>query len=128
MRPDFEEVYLHAIKRGLLVTVFSNGTLVTDRIADLPEIRTHEDLAAGEQKEETALIGHFVHQTEEARGVEFSGLFLGISGRLVHIAMDATEIASKRGLHRPVHRDVGAGRAKREGAERPIGYSTQGRG
>ncbi len=35
VRPDFAEVYLHAVKRGLLVTLFSNGTLVTDRIADL---------------------------------------------------------------------------------------------
>ena len=35
VRPDFPEVYLHAVKRGLLITVFSNGTLVTDRIADL---------------------------------------------------------------------------------------------
>ena len=35
LRPDFEELYLHALHRGLLVTVFTNGTLVTDRIADL---------------------------------------------------------------------------------------------
>ena len=28
-------MYLHAIGRGLLVTVFTNGTLVTDRVADL---------------------------------------------------------------------------------------------
>jgi radical SAM protein with 4Fe4S-binding SPASM domain len=35
LRPDFEELYLHALGRGLLVTVFTNGTLVTDRIADL---------------------------------------------------------------------------------------------
>lgn len=35
VRPDFAEVYLHAVKRGLLVTIYSNGTLVTERIADL---------------------------------------------------------------------------------------------
>lgn len=34
VRPDFEEVYLHAQARGLLVIVFTNGTLVTERIAD----------------------------------------------------------------------------------------------
>ncbi len=34
VRPDFPEVYLHAIKRGLLVTIFSNGTLVTEKVAD----------------------------------------------------------------------------------------------
>jgi radical SAM protein with 4Fe4S-binding SPASM domain len=35
VRPDFPEVYKHALRRGLVVTVFTNGTLVTDRIADL---------------------------------------------------------------------------------------------
>lgn len=35
VRPDFEELYLHAVGRGLLVTIFTNGTLVTERVADL---------------------------------------------------------------------------------------------
>jgi radical SAM protein with 4Fe4S-binding SPASM domain len=35
VRPDFPELYLYALRRGLIVTVFTNGTLVTDRIADL---------------------------------------------------------------------------------------------
>lgn len=35
LRPDFERLYLHALGRGLLVTVFTNGTLVTERMADL---------------------------------------------------------------------------------------------
>jgi radical SAM protein with 4Fe4S-binding SPASM domain len=35
LRPDFPEIFRHAKQRGLLVTVFTNGTLVTDRIADL---------------------------------------------------------------------------------------------
>ena len=35
VRPDFPELYLYAIRKGLLVTVFTNGTLVTERIADL---------------------------------------------------------------------------------------------
>jgi radical SAM protein with 4Fe4S-binding SPASM domain len=35
IRPDFEQVYRHCLKRGLLVTVFTNGTEVTERIADL---------------------------------------------------------------------------------------------
>ena len=35
VRPDFAEIYLYARSRGLLVVVFTNGTLVTDRIADL---------------------------------------------------------------------------------------------
>ena len=35
IRSDFPDVYLHALRRGLRVTIFTNGTLVTDRIADL---------------------------------------------------------------------------------------------
>ena len=34
VRPDFPELYLYARSKGLLVTIFTNGTLVTDRIAD----------------------------------------------------------------------------------------------
>ena len=35
VRDDFPEVYLAAIRKGLLVTIFTNGTLILDRIADL---------------------------------------------------------------------------------------------
>jgi len=35
VRRDFPEIYLHALSRGLRVTVFTNGTMVTDEIADL---------------------------------------------------------------------------------------------
>ena len=35
LRADFPELYLHAVRAGLRVTVFTNGTLVTDRIAEL---------------------------------------------------------------------------------------------
>ena len=35
VRRDFAEIYLHAIARGLRVTVFTNGTMVTDEVADL---------------------------------------------------------------------------------------------
>jgi MoaA/NifB/PqqE/SkfB family radical SAM enzyme len=33
-RPDFFRIYEHAKARGLLVTIFTNGTLITDEIAD----------------------------------------------------------------------------------------------
>jgi radical SAM protein with 4Fe4S-binding SPASM domain len=35
VRRDFPEIYLHAIASGLRVTVFTNGTMVTEEIADL---------------------------------------------------------------------------------------------
>ncbi len=34
LRPDFFEIYDHARRRGLLVTLFTNGTMITERIAD----------------------------------------------------------------------------------------------
>ncbi|MFZ2631259.1 MAG: radical SAM protein [Desulfosalsimonadaceae bacterium] len=34
LRPDFYDIYRHACRNGLLVTVFTNGTLVTDRIIE----------------------------------------------------------------------------------------------
>ena len=33
LRPDFREIYLHAKKRGLLVIIFTNGTLIDDEMA-----------------------------------------------------------------------------------------------
>ena len=44
VRPDFPELYLYARSQGLLVTVFTNGTLVTDRIADLFAAHTPESV------------------------------------------------------------------------------------
>lgn len=35
LRPDFPEIYTHARQRGFLITLFTNGTLITPRIADL---------------------------------------------------------------------------------------------
>jgi radical SAM protein with 4Fe4S-binding SPASM domain len=35
MRRDFADIYRHAKKKGLVIHLFTNGTLITDRIADL---------------------------------------------------------------------------------------------
>ena len=35
LRPDFADIYMHAKRKGFLVTVFTNGTLVDDAILDL---------------------------------------------------------------------------------------------
>lgn len=35
LRPDFTEMYLHMKKKGLMVAVFTNGTMITPWIADL---------------------------------------------------------------------------------------------
>jgi len=34
LRPDFLEIYTYAKKKGLLVTIFTNGTLIDDNLAD----------------------------------------------------------------------------------------------
>src|SRR5215510_11723407 len=34
IRPDFFHIYEHAIRRGFIVTVFTNGTLITEAAAD----------------------------------------------------------------------------------------------
>jgi radical SAM protein with 4Fe4S-binding SPASM domain len=35
LRPDFPEIYRHALQRGIIVSLFTNGTLLTARIADM---------------------------------------------------------------------------------------------
>jgi radical SAM protein with 4Fe4S-binding SPASM domain len=35
LRPDFPDIYLHAKKQGMIITLFFNGTLVTPALADL---------------------------------------------------------------------------------------------
>ncbi len=35
LRKDFSRIYSHAKQRGMVLTIFTNGTLVTDRIVDL---------------------------------------------------------------------------------------------
>jgi radical SAM protein with 4Fe4S-binding SPASM domain len=33
-RPDFLDIYTHAKRRGLLITIFTNGTLITEKVAN----------------------------------------------------------------------------------------------
>jgi radical SAM protein with 4Fe4S-binding SPASM domain len=35
LRPDFPEIYRHALQRGIIVSLFTNGTLLTPKIAEL---------------------------------------------------------------------------------------------
>jgi len=35
LREDFREIYVYAKKKGLLITLFTNGTLITEDVADL---------------------------------------------------------------------------------------------
>jgi len=35
LRPDFKDIYLYAKRKGLLITLFTNGTLITEEMTDL---------------------------------------------------------------------------------------------
>jgi radical SAM protein with 4Fe4S-binding SPASM domain len=39
LRPDFRKIYTHAKQKGLLVTLFTNGTLITPELADFLAIQ-----------------------------------------------------------------------------------------
>lgn len=65
LRKDFPAVYGHAKKKGILVTVFSNGTIITDAIADL-----FEDLPP--QAVEISLYGATVATYEQISGIKGS--------------------------------------------------------
>jgi len=67
LRPDFSEIYTRAKKNGLIVTVFTNGTLVDDRImalfSDLPPRRVEISIygaTAATHDGITGVIGSFL--------------------------------------------------------------------
>jgi radical SAM protein with 4Fe4S-binding SPASM domain len=62
VRPDFPEFYRYAVDRGLIVTVFTNGTLVTDAVADLFAERPPEAV-------EISLYGMTAETYERVTGV-----------------------------------------------------------
>ena len=65
VRPDFLEIYTYAKKKGLLITLFTNGTTITPRIADhLAEWRPFAI--------EITLYGHSQETYERVTGVQDS--------------------------------------------------------
>lgn len=65
LRPDFAQVYTRARQRGILVTVFTNGTLIDDRI-----VRLFEDLPP--ELVEVTLYGATEETYERVTGVRGS--------------------------------------------------------
>jgi len=62
LRRDFFEIYEHARKRGLLVTLFTNGTIMTEKIADrLAALPPH--------KIEISLYGYSRETYEKVTGI-----------------------------------------------------------
>jgi radical SAM protein with 4Fe4S-binding SPASM domain len=79
LRPDFEELYVHAVERGLLPTLFTNGTLVTaDTVALLDRYRP--------RKIEITLYGMTRETYERVTGVpgSFDRCLAGIDRLLAH--------------------------------------------
>lgn len=77
MRSDFPQIYRHAKENGLLVTIFTNGTLISDRILDL-----FEDLPP--KAIEISLYGATADTYEEITGVKgsYARCMKGIHGLL----------------------------------------------
>jgi radical SAM protein with 4Fe4S-binding SPASM domain len=65
VRPDFPELYLYALGKGLLVTVFTNGTLITERMATLFDEHRPESI-------EISLYGMTRETYERVTGVKGS--------------------------------------------------------
>ena len=65
LRRDFAEIYRHAKMNGLLVTIFTNGTLITDKILDL-----FDDLPP--QTVEISLYGATTATYEKVTGIKGS--------------------------------------------------------
>jgi len=62
VRPDFGEIYRHMKRRGLLLMVYTNGTMITERIADLladyPPVRIEISLYGVTRGTYRAVTGH----------------------------------------------------------------------
>ena len=65
MRPDFEDIYLYAKSKGLILVLFTNGTRITPRLADL--LREYPPIAA-----EITLYGATRETHERVTGVSGS--------------------------------------------------------
>ena len=62
LRPDFPDLYLHALRAGLLVSIFTNGTMITERMADLFDEHRPEAV-------EITLYGHTQQTYDRVSGV-----------------------------------------------------------
>jgi len=114
VRPDFEAVYRRCLQKGLLVTVFTNGTEVTERIADLFSAhRPHaiEVSLYGMTKETyervTRVPGSFEKCLAGIRRLHVRGLPLRL--KTMALAWNAHEVAAMRAfaeeLRVPFHHD-----------------------
>ncbi len=102
-RPDFLDIYTHAKRNGLLLTLFTNGTLITPRIADY--LAEYRPLSV-----EITLYGASADTYERVTGVRGSyarclrGIRLLLERRLplklkaVGITYNRHELAAMRGL------------------------------
>lgn len=73
-RSDFPEIYSYAVQKGLLVTVFSNGALVSDRIIDcfreLPPYVVEITLYGATPETYEHITGHRSHYAKTLAGID----------------------------------------------------------
>jgi radical SAM protein with 4Fe4S-binding SPASM domain len=96
LRKDFAEIYSHAKKRGLLVTVFTNGTLIADEI-----LRLFEDLPP--QTVEITLYGAKDSTYESITGVK--GSYQKCLGGIEKLLNSGINLILKTILMRPNHQE-----------------------
>lgn len=90
LRPDFPELYRHAKRAGMLITLFTNGTLLTDPIADFlaewPPLGVEITLYGATQQtyeRVTRVPGSFARCMAGLQMLAGRGLRLGLKGVLL---------------------------------------------
>lgn len=110
LRPDWQEVYRHIKQKGILISLFTNGTLVTPRIADfLAEYRPQDleiTLYGATQETYERVTGVSGSYARCMRGIELlmdRGLRLNLKSVLMranhHELSEMQAIAESLGVH-----------------------------
>jgi len=109
LRPDFFDIYEHAVQSGLLITLFTNATLITeeiaDRLADVPPRRIEVTLYGTSRETYEKVTGVSGSWARCYRGVELlleRRLPLGLKTVVMksnqHEFMDLLRFAESRGV------------------------------
>ena len=110
LRPDFFEIYEHAIRKGLLLTLFTNGTMLTekvvDRLAEMPPSNIEITLYGYSEETYDKVTGIPGAREQCYRGVDLlleRDLPLQLKTIVMktnqHEFMDMFQFAESRGVH-----------------------------
>lgn len=101
LRPDFADIYTHAKLSGLLVTVFTNGTLVTDAVAalfaDLPPLLVEVSVygaTAAVYERVTGVAGSYRRATDGIDRLAAAGVRYSL--KTILMTLNAEELTAMR--------------------------------